>query len=262
MTGLAASRISLAILRRLCLLMAVLMALSGQTTDGVAGELKAAVAANFSVVARRLGVVFNSASGHRVRFSFGSTGQLFAQIAQGAPFDIFLSADQARVQAAVDKGWAVAGSQFTYATGRIVLFRRTPGLHLEAHSLRIAPPQQIAIANPYTAPYGAAAVQAMRALGVFAELENRLIRGMNITQTYQFVATGNAEIGFVALSQVTEKWGGSIWVVHHELHLAIAQDAVLLTSGSSNDAARDFLVFLRGVEAKRIVAQHGYGTKG
>ena len=261
MTSSFTNRISISVLRGLFLLIAVFLTVSSRTTDSIAGELKAAVAANFAIAAHRLGIAFNSASGHRVRFSFGSTGQLYAQIVQGAPFDIFLSADQVRVQAVIDKGWAVAGTQFTYATGRIALFSRTPGLQLKAQSLQAVSPQQIAIANPYTAPYGAAAVQAMRALGVFAELENRLVRGMNITQTYQFVSTGNAEIGFVALSQVTENPIGSIWVVPHDLHRTIAQDAVLLISGSSNDAARDFLVFLRGGTAKRIVAQYGYGTK-
>tara|TARA_A100001037_G_scaffold301967_1_gene332572 strand:+ start:3194 stop:3982 length:789 start_codon:yes stop_codon:yes gene_type:complete len=262
MTSSDTSRNSQPVLRDFCLSVAFLLAITGRPIDSAAGELKAAVAANFSGVANNLGVAFNSATGHRVRFSFGSTGQLYAQIVQGAPFDVFLSADQARAQAAVDEGWAISGSQFTYATGRIVLYSRIPGLRLDAESLRTAPLQQIAIANPITAPYGAAAVQVMRALGVLERFEDKLVRGVNITQTYQFVATGNAEIGFVALSQVSRESSGSRWIVPHKFHRAIAQDAVLLVGGSSNAAARAFLAFLRGSEAQELVEQHGYGTKG
>lgn len=231
--------------------------------SAAADDARIAVAANFNRTAQEIAGVFQDATGHRVRFSFGSTGQLFAQISQGAPYDAFLSADRVRAERAVAAGYAVPDSRFTYALGRLVLFSRREGITLDDRLLGLhqkANFNKIAIANPNTAPYGAAAVEAMRALGHFERLESRLVRGNNIAQTYQFVYTGNARLGFVALSQVIHHEEGSRWIVPEGLHTPIAQDAVLLKKGAKNAVARAFLSFLKGPKARAIIAKHGYGT--
>jgi molybdate transport system substrate-binding protein len=225
-----------------------------------AGETRIAVAANFTDAAREIGALFDATSGHRAVFSFGSTGQLYAQIGQGAPFDAFVAADRDRPQKAVDDGLAVPGSRFTYATGRLALYSRQPGLVAGPQVLTDANVTRLAIANPATAPYGAAAVDVMQALGVFDVLGPKLVRGNNVAQTFQFVATGNAELGFVALSQIAGRTGGSRWIVPEDLHAPIAQDAVLLTHGAGNDAARAFLAFLRGPAARAVKEKYGYGA--
>jgi len=223
-------------------------------------EARVAVAANFIAAATEIGDRFERNSDHRVSFSFGSTGQLYAQISQGAPFDVFLAADRKRPERAVTERLAVAGSRFTYATGRIVLFSRDPDLVRNASTLEAAKVTRIAIANPVTAPYGAAAVAAMRALGVYAQLEPRLVQGHTIAQVHQFVETKNAELGFVALSQVILHQEGSRWLVPETLHPEIAQDAVLLEHGAHNEAASRFIDFLRGPEAAAVKRKYGYGS--
>ena len=225
-----------------------------------AEEVRAAVAANFNLAARDIGAAFEKATGQKASFSFGSTGQLFAQITQAAPHEVFLAADRERPRKAVEEGYAVPGTRFTYAVGRLALYSREPGLRLSKATLRNRSFDRIAIANPTTAPYGAAAVQAMRALGLYERLAPRLVQGINIGQAYQFVATGNAEFGFVALSQIGNGVAGSHWVVPTDLHAAIAQDAVLLNRGVGNAAARAFMVFLRGPEARAIKETYGYGA--
>jgi molybdate transport system substrate-binding protein len=225
-----------------------------------AGEVKVAVAANFTQAAREIGSLFEKATGHKVVFSFGSTGQLYTQITQDAPFEVFLAADQARPKKAVDGGLAVPNSQFTYATGKIVLFSTDPGLVRGEATLRDGKFQKIAIANPKTAPYGAAAVEAMKALGVYDTLSAKIVQGNNIAQTYQFVETDNAELGFVALSQVAGNNDGSRWLVPGKLYSVIAQDAVLLKWGANNAAAVAFLDFLRGPEARTVKEKYGYGV--
>ncbi len=223
------------------------------------GEARAAVAANFGLAARDIAAAFEGATGHRAVLSFGSTGQLFAQIAQGAPHEVFLAADRERPRRAVEEGYAVPGTRFTYAVGRLALYAREPGLRLGGAALRDGPSGRIAIANPATAPYGAAAVQALRALGLYEGLAPRLVRGASVAQAYQFVATGNAGLGFVALSQVGGA-PGSRWVVPARLHAPIAQDAVLLKQGGGDAAARAFLAFLRGPVARAVAERHGYGA--
>ncbi len=235
----------------LTLLLSVLV-----STAAAAGETRIAVAANFTTTAKMIGTAFERASGHKPIFSFGSTGQLYAQISQGAPYDVFLSADRLRAERAVTEGFAVPGSRFAYATGRIVLFSRDKGfVHGNETLTNVG---KIAIANPKTAPYGAAAVETMKALGVYERLEANLVRGNNIAQTYQFVYTGNAELGFVALSQVADHDEGSRWIVPDRLHSPITQDAVLLKRGAENAAAWAFLSFLKGPEARAIIEKHGY----
>jgi molybdate transport system substrate-binding protein len=223
-----------------------------------AGEVRVAVAANFTEPAPKIGALFEQSTGHKALFSFASTGQLYSQIAFGAPFEVFLSADQARAKAAVENGLAVPGSRFTYATGRIALYSPTLNLDHPKAVLKVADFSHLAIANPETAPYGRAAVEAMRAFGVFEALEAKLVRGNNVSQTYQFVKTGNAELGFLALSQIIGEEKGARWIVPANLHTPIAQDAVLLQKGAENEAAQAFLRFLKGPEAQDIKKSFGY----
>ncbi len=238
----------------------VILGLLGATGSLQAGETNVAVAANFTEAAREIGALFEKRTGHKAIFSFGSTGQLYTQITQGAPFEVFLAADQKRPEKAVNEGLAVADSRFTYATGRIVLFSGDEELVKGEQTLRNGDFTKIAIANPVTAPYGAAAVEAMKALGVYDELSAKIVRGNNIAQTYQFVATGNAELGFVALSQLAGKEGGSRWIVPARLYPIIAQDAVLLKQGAGNEAARAFFGFLKSPEARAVKKKFGYGA--
>lgn len=229
-------------------------------TAARASEVKVAVAANFTSAAREIGTLFRNATGDRAVFSFGSTGQLYTQITQDAPFEVFLAADQARPKKTEANGYAVPGSRFTYATGKIVLFSMNRTLVTGAATLKEGKFAKIAIANPLTAPYGAAAVQAMKALGVYDALKGRIVQGTNIAQTYQFVHTGNAEVGFVALSEVVGRKEGSHWIVPEHLYSPIAQDAVLLKRGAGNAAARAFIAFLKGPQARAVEEKYGYGA--
>jgi molybdate transport system substrate-binding protein len=225
-----------------------------------AGEVKVAVAANFTEAVKEIGALFEKAIGHKAVLSFGATGQFYTQIAQDAPFEVFLAADQEHPQKAVADGFAVPESRFTYATGKLVLFSRSKDLVQGEATLKGGQFSKIAIANPATAPYGAAAVEVMKKLGVYDTLSPKIVQGNNISQTYQFVETGNAELGFVALSQVIGQDDGSRWIVPQELYKVIAQDAVLLKKGASNPAATAFLAFLKGPEARKIEEKYGYGT--
>lgn len=224
-----------------------------------AAEVRVAVAANFTDAVKEIGAAFEKKTGHKAVFSFGSTGQLFTQITQDAPFEVFLAADQTRPEKAVADKLAVEGSRFTYATGRIVLFSKDRNLVKGDATLKTAAFGKIAIANPATAPYGAAAVETMKALGVYDALKGKLVQGNNIAQTYQFVDTGNAELGFIALSQVAGREDGSRWIVPDNLYATIAQDAVLLNRGARNEAAAAFVAFLKGPEARAVKQKYGYG---
>jgi molybdate transport system substrate-binding protein len=226
----------------------------------VAAEVRVAVAANFIEPVKEIGALFANATGHHAVLSSGGTGQLYAQITQDAPFEVFLAADEATPRKAIDGGFAVAGTRFTYATGRLALFSRDPALVKGEATLREGRFTKLAIANPATAPYGVAAVEVMKALGVHDALASKLVQGNNIAQTYQFVETANAELGFVALSQIVRHAEGSRWLVPDSLHAPIAQDAVLLERGADSEAARAFLAFLRGPEGRAVVAKFGYGV--
>ena len=242
------------------LVCALAVALGAPTiaTPAFADLVRIAVASNFNEPAREISRLFEQATGHTVSMSTGSTGQLYAQITQDAPFEVFLAADQLRPEAAVAEGYAVDGTRFTYATGRLALFSTQPALVRDASTLHTTSFTRIAIANPATAPYGAAAVAVLKALGVYAAVEARIVYGSNIAQTFQFVATNNAELGFVALSQIAGHRRGSRWVVPQDLHPPIAQDAVLLQRGASSDAARAFVAFLQGPQAAAVKARYGY----
>lgn len=223
-------------------------------------EVKVAIAANFTEPAKEIAAAFEKASGSKLVLSFGATGQFYAQITQGAPFEVFLAADTATPTKAVAEKHAIAGTQFTYAVGQLVLYSTMPGLATGEDALKSAKFSRIAMANPATAPYGAAAVTVMKALGVHAALTTKIVQGQNIGQTYQFVRTGNAEVGFVALSQVAFEDGGSRWVVPGNLHRPILQDAVLLKVGEGNSAARAFLEFLKGKASQAVIEKFGYGV--
>ncbi|MER0237849.1 molybdate ABC transporter substrate-binding protein [Fulvimarina sp. MAC8] len=222
-----------------------------------AAETMIAVAANFTEPAREIASEFEEQTGHTAVLSFGSTGQLYTQIEQGAPFDVFLAADSDRPALALEEGLAVEGSAFTYAIGAIVLYSPDVDLVAGAETLQDGDFSRLAIANPQTAPYGAGAVEAMRKLGVFDALQPKLVRGNNIAQAYQFVETGNAELGFVASSQVVDK-AGSKWFVPADLYSAVRQDAVLLKEGEEDEAAKAFVEFLQGPAARSIIQRYGY----
>jgi molybdate transport system substrate-binding protein len=232
----------------------------GAPTAALAAQTNVAVAANFTDAANEIAEAFQEETGHEAVLSFGSTGQLYTQITQDAPFEVFLAADDERPRKAEDEDLAVPGSRFTYAIGKIVLWSQDPDLVKGEATLKRGDFTRIAIANPVTAPYGAAAVQAMEALGVYERLEPKIVQGNNIAQTYQFVVTGNAELGFVALSQVARNTEGSAWEVPPDLYEPIRQDAVLLEKGVDSEAAKAFIKFLRGPEAAPIIAKYGYGT--
>lgn len=239
-----------------------LAALQAAACESPTSVATVAVAANFREAAEEIGTAFGAATGHGVRFSFGSTGQLFVQIAQGAPFDAFLAADRARAAKAVREGYAVAGSRFTYATGRIVLYSVGDSLVTGPETLTHGAFNRLAIAEPASAPYGAAAVETLRALDVLDEVEDRIVRGMNVAQAHQFVRSGNADLGFVALSLAAAHANGSRWLVPANLHSPIEQDAVLLKRGEGNPAARAFLDFLKHPDTEAILRKHSYGVGG
>lgn len=229
-----------------------------------AAEVAVATAANFTAAINRLAPDFERRSGHKVVASFGATGTLYAQIKNGAPFDILLAADAAHPLRMETEGLTVPGSRFTYATGRLALWSAKPGVvDKDAQILRRGEFAHLAIANPKTAPYGAAAVQVLQHLGVEARVRPRIVQGENITQTFQFVSTGNALLGFVAWAQVRAlpaAQAGSYWLVPAELHDPLHQDAVLLKRAAGLAAARAFLDYLRSPPARSIITELGYTT--
>ena len=217
-----------------------------------------AVAANFTQAAQEIARAFKTASGHDAVLSFGASGALYAQITQGAPYEVLLSADEERPQQAVAAGLALSETRFTYAIGRLALWSRDGRAAQGEVALRGGGSGKIAIANPASAPYGGAAIETLKALKLFDDLSPRLVQGASIAQTFQFAETGNAELAFVALAQVIGRGDGSRWLVPASLHRPILQDAVLLKTGAANEAARAFLAFLRGPQARAIIERYGY----
>ncbi len=238
---------------------AVLLLASGPAQ---AADTNVAVAANFTEPAREIAALFREKTGHQVVLSFGSTGQFYSQITQGAPFDVLLAADAARPSRLAGDGLAIPESRFTYAIGKLVLWSRTSDFVKGESTLKVAAFAKLAICTPAAAPYGAAAVEALKALGLYDEIRPKLVEGATITQAYQFVETGNAELGFVALSQLAGKDTGSRWLVPQDLYSPIRQDAVLLKTGAANEAARAFIDFLHGPEARAIILKYGYVLDG
>jgi molybdate transport system substrate-binding protein len=229
-----------------------------------AGEVQVAVAANFTGALGPIGSAFTAATGHTLKASAGATAKFANQIAAGAPFEVLLSADDETPKKLVADGLAVAGSNFTYATGRLVLWSAQPGFVDEQGAVLASGRfKHLAIANPKLAPYGAAAMEVLRARGLAETLAPKLVTGENIAQTFQFVVTGNAELGFVALSQVAvpgQASSGSFWQVPSTLYGEIRQDAVLLQAGEKNPAAAALLTFLKSDAAKALIRTWGYGA--
>ena len=228
-----------------------------------AGEVRVAVAANFTAPFNKLIPDFADATGHRLIPSFGSTGKLYAQIKNGAPFDAFLAADQARPERLLNESTAVPGSRFTYACGKLALWSPKPDYVHGKEALQKPELVHLALASPKLAPYGAAAVEAMKKLGLYEALQVRFVQGENLSQTRHFVATGNAELGFLALSQISlngQIKTGSAWIVPSDLHAPIRQDAVLLVRGKDNTAASAFIAYLKSERAKAIIRTFGYDS--
>lgn len=245
-------------LRPVLAVVAALAAVIAAATPAAAGQASVAVAANFTDAAREIAAAFRQKTGHEAVLSFGNSAQILTQIAQDAPFEVFLSADEERPRKAVEDGLAVADSRFTYAVGKLVLWSRDPALVKGEETLRANAFNKLSIANPVAAPYGAAAVDVLRALGLQEALQRKIVQGNSIAQAFQFVDTGNADLGFVALSQVINVSAGSRWMVPQTLYRPIKQDAVLLRKGRDSEAAKAFVAFLKGPEAKAVITRYGY----
>ncbi len=235
------------------------------TGPALADQVQVAVAANFTAPMKEIAVAFERSSGHKALLSFGATGQFHAQIHNGAPFEVLLAADSRTPQKLEEEGSAVAGSRFTYAEGQLVLWSADPALiDASAQVLKSGQFRHLAIANPKTAPYGSAALETLQALGVRDSLQGRLVQSENIAQCHQFIATGNAALGFVAKSQVFldgKLTSGSSWEVPASLHSPILQDAVLLNQGKDNAAATALLAYLQSDEARAVIRRYGYRTE-
>lgn len=227
-----------------------------------AAEVKVAVAANFAQTMKEIATEFEKETSHKVAVTQGATGKFYAQISNGAPFDVFLSADDETPSKLVREGKAVAGTQFTYAVGRLVLWSPDAALvDQEAGVLKTDKFKHLAIANAKVAPYGIAAVQTMQKLGLLTTLEPRVVQGESIAQTFQFVSSGNAQLGFVALSQVWENGklkSGSAWIVPESMHEPLHQDVVLLNPGKDAPAATALLTYLKSDKARKIIERFGY----
>lgn len=231
-------------------------------SPATAAEALVAVATNFAEPMTRLAKNFERRSGHRLRIASGSTGQLYAQILSGAPYDVLLAADEERPARLEADGMAVEGSRFTYAHGRLALW--CPACGKDAADVRSVLEEgrfrRIAIANPALAPYGVAATETLGKLGLLERLRPRLVFGENIGQAHAMVATGNTELGFVAASQLvaTDQHAGAWWLVPRQCHSPIRQDAVLIARAEDNAAARAFLDYLRSDGARKLIAEAGY----
>ncbi|MBF6631212.1 MAG: molybdate ABC transporter substrate-binding protein [Comamonas sp.] len=234
---------------------------------GLAGAAQAdtvavAVASNFTAPMQKIAAAFAKDTGHQAQLSFGASGKLYAQISHGAPFGVLLSGDDKAPAKIAAEGKGDASSRFTYAQGQLVLWSPQAGyVDPQGHILKKSGWTHLAIANPKLAPYGTAAEQTLATLGVLAQVRPKLVQGENIGQTYQFVATGNAQLGFVALSQVMANGqipSGSAWVVPAAMHAPIRQDAIVLNSAKDNPAARALVQYLQSDKARSIIAGYGY----
>ncbi|OIR07752.1 molybdate-binding periplasmic protein precursor [mine drainage metagenome] len=227
-----------------------------------AGEVNAAVAANFAVPMQQIVELFQKESGHTVKVSLGSSGKFYSQIKQGAPFDVFLSADEKNPKLLEEEGLTVPNSRFVYAFGKLVLWSAQPGyVDDKGAVLGKGSYKKLAYADPKLAPYGFAAKETLEGLGLWDRVQGKLVTGESIAQTYQFAATGNAELAFIALSQITKDGkvtGGSWWLVPAQMYSPIRQSAVLLSSAKDKAAAQDFLKFLKSEKAVAIIRSFGY----
>jgi molybdate transport system substrate-binding protein len=227
-----------------------------------AGEVTVAVAANFTAPMQQIAQAFEQDTGHKALLAFGSTGKFYAQIKNGAPFAVLLAADDETPARLEKEGLTVVSTRFTYATGRLALWSKNASLvDDKGEVLRSHRFQKLALADPKLAPYGAAAMEVISKMGVQASVASKLVQGESIGQTYQFVSTENAQLGFVALSQISLEGRitqGSAWVVPQALHTPLKQDAVLLNPGKDNPAAHALLKYLQADKAKTIIRHYGY----
>ena len=240
----------------------LLLALMGAATQAQADEVSVAVAANFTAPMQQIAADFEKASGHKIVTSYGSTGKFYAQIKNGAPFELLLAADDETPARLIKENAAVAGSQFTYAIGKLVLWSaKSAVVDDKGEVLKKGGFDHISLANPKLAPYGAAGVEVMKALGAYDALQPKIVSAENITQAYQFVSSGNALLGFVALSQVLKdgKIDGSAWIVPAHLYAPIRQDVVMLEKGRGKPAAEALAKYLKGDKAKAVIKSFGYG---
>jgi len=225
-------------------------------------EVSVAVAANFTAPMNAIAAEFTKDTGHQARLAFGGSGKFYAQIKNGAPFQMLLSADDETPARLAQEGLADPASRFTYAIGTLVLWSAQPGVvDAKGDVLKKNQFNKLALANPKLAPYGKAAVEVLTGMGMLEALRPKFVQGENIAQTFQFASTGNAELGFVALSQVMKdgKIGsGSAWIVPAKLHTPIRQDAVILAAGKNNAAAEALMKYLKGDKAKAIIKSYGY----
>jgi molybdate transport system substrate-binding protein len=239
----------------------VLAGLFVANTQAIADEVSVAVAANFTAPMQKIAAEFEKETGHKVAPAFGSTGKFYAQIKNGAPFEVLLAADDETPTKLIKENAAVAGGQFSYAIGKLVLWSAKPAIVDGAGEvLKKGGFDHLAIANPKLAPYGAAAVEVLKALGVNDALQPKIVTGESIAQTYQFIGSGNALLGFVALSQVLKdgKIEGSSWVVPAKLYTVIRQDAVILEKGKGKPAAEALMKYLKSDKAKAVITSFGY----
>ena len=227
-----------------------------------AAEVKVAVASNFAAPMHKLAALFMQETGHKVLISLGSTGGFYAQIQQGAPFELLLAADQQTPLMLEQQGLSVPGTRYTYAMGQLVLWSKNPGLvDPQGDVLRRGNFHKLALANPKVAPYGRAAVEVMTAMGLLSSLKDKWVQGENIAQVHQFVLSENATLGFVALSQVQVQGQlsqGSAWIVPERWYSPIRQDAILLKQGKDHEAARALWAYLRSDSAKAVIRSFGY----
>jgi molybdate transport system substrate-binding protein len=237
----------------------MVITLSLTATSSHAEEVTLAVASNFAAPIKQLAQLFEFQTGHKVVLVFGSSGKIFAQIHNGAPYDVFLSADVDKPETLEKQGKTVAGSRFTYALGSLVLWSADPDLTATLPSiLETDKYHTLALANPDLAPYGAAAMEVLQNLHVDISDTPRIVKGENIQQTYQFVHSGNADIGFVALSQTLAEAGGASWIVPDNLYSPIRQDAVQLQRAKDNAAATELIDFLQSAKAQAVIVSAGY----
>lgn len=228
-------------------------------TEARAAEVHVAVAANFAAPIEKLASAFERETGHKLIVATGSTGKFYAQIHAGAPFEVLLAADDETPKKLVAEGLAVAASEFSYARGTLVLWSARAGVvDAQGAVLKRGSFAHLAICNPKLAPYGLAAVETMKSLGLYETLKPKLVEAENIAQAFQFTATSNADLGFVALSQVIPLGKTAYWVVPENLHSPIQQDAVLLRKGEANPAAAAFLKYLREDAARALILSYGY----
>lgn len=241
-------------------LLGALLAMVAQAAQ--AGEVNAAVAANFTAPVQQIAALFQKETGHTVKFSFGSSGKFYAQIQNGAPFDVFLAADEKNPKLLEQEGLALKDSRFVYALGKLVLWSAQPG-YVDGKGAVLGKDNfnKLAYADPKLAPYGLAAQETLQKMKLWDTVQSKLVSGESITQTYQFAATGNAELAFIALSQITQDGkvsGGSYWIVPGDLYNPIKQSAVQLTAAKDPAAAKAFLTFLKSEKAAQVIRGFGY----